>query len=43
MLQILFYRRAAGQHSFLYRAVNIWNDLPDVLPDSVNSFKYIRR
>ena len=31
MLQIPFYRSAAGQRSFLYRVVKIWNDLPEVL------------
>ena len=43
MLQILFYRSAAGQRSFLNRAVKIWNDLPEVLKsaDSVNSFKVL--
>ena len=43
MLQIPFYPGAAGQRSFLYRAVKIWNDLPDVLKlaDSLNSFKVL--
>ena len=43
MLQIPFYRSAAGQSSFLYRAEKIWNDLPEVLKsaDSVNSFKVL--
>ena len=43
MLQIPFYRSAAGQRSFLNRAVKIWNDLPEVLKsaDSVNSFKVL--
>ena len=43
MLQIPFYRNAAGQRSFLYRAVRIWNDLSEALKsaDSVNSFKVL--
>ena len=43
MLQIPFYRSAAGQRSFLYRAVKIWNDLPEVLKsaDCVTSFKVL--
>ena len=43
MLEIPFYRSAAGQRIFLYRAVKIWNDLPEVLKlaDSVNSFKVL--
>ena len=43
MLQIPFYRNAAGQRSFLYGAVRIWNDLPEVLKsaDGVNSFKVL--
>ena len=45
MLEISFYRSAAGQRSFLYRAVKIWNDLPEILKsaDSVNNFKVLYR
>ena len=41
MLQIPFYHSATGQRRFLYRAVKIWNDVPEVLKsaDNVNSFK----
>ena len=43
MLQIPFYRSAAGQRSFFYRSVKMWNDLPEVLKsaDSVNRFKVL--
>ena len=43
MLQIPFYRIATGQHSFLHRAVKIWNDLPEVLKsaDSIKSFRVL--
>ncbi len=33
-LDIPFYRTAAGQRSFLYRATKLWNDLDNNIKDS---------
>lgn len=38
MLAIPFYQTATGQRSFLFRAVKLWNDLPDFLKHE-NNFK----
>ena len=41
MLAIPFYQTATSQSSFLFRAVKLWNDLPDHLKSETNfkSFK----
>ena len=40
-LNIPFFRSAAGQRSFSYRVVQLWNDLPESLTnmESFNVFK----
>jgi hypothetical protein len=35
-LDIPFYRTAAGQRSFLYRATKLWNDLDNKIKNSLN-------
>ena len=41
MLAIPFYQTATGQRSFLFRAVKLWNDLPDYLKyeNNLKNFK----
>ena len=44
-LDIPFYRTAAGQRSFLYRATKLWNDLENNIKDSssIRVFKKLIR
>ena len=42
-LDIPFYLTAAGQRSFLYRAIELWNDLDNNIKDSIGVFKKLVR
>ena len=41
-LDIPFYRTAAGQRSFLYRATKLWNDLDNNIKDSSSIGVFIK-